>query len=100
MLLEIWGIYGITTFVSVVTPGPSMLLALYHGGRYGKKRTLATALGTVLASLTLGAVAVAGLGVILMASPITFQVIKWLGAAYLIYSPGRLWLRDALRRGW
>jgi threonine/homoserine/homoserine lactone efflux protein len=91
MLLEIWLIYLMTTFASVVTPGPSMLLALYHGGRYGKTRTLATAGGTVVASLILGAISAAGLGVILMASLLAFQLIKWLGAAYLIYLGVNLW---------
>jgi threonine/homoserine/homoserine lactone efflux protein len=91
MLLELWFIYLVTTFASVITPGPSMLLALYHGGQYGKKRTLATALGTVLASLILGAISAVGLGVILSASLVVFQLIKWLGAAYLIYLGINLW---------
>jgi threonine/homoserine/homoserine lactone efflux protein len=91
MLLELWFIYLVTTFTSVITPGPSMFLALYHGGQYGKKRTLATALGTVLASLILGAISAVGLGVILSASLIVFQLIKWLGAAYLIYLGVNLW---------
>ena len=91
MLLEIWLIYLLTTFTSVVMPGPSMLLALYHGGQYGKKRTVATAVDTVLASLILGAISALGLGVILLASLVTFQVIKWLGAAYLIYLGINLW---------
>ena len=91
MLLELWFIYLVTTFTSVITPGPSMLLALYHGGQYGKKRTLATALGTVLASLMLGAISAVGLGVILSASLVVFQLIKWLGVAYLIYLGDNLW---------
>ena len=91
MQTEIWLIFLITTFTSVVTPGPSMLLALYHGGRYGTKRTLATAMGTVCASLMLGLVSAAGLGVILMASLVIFQIIKWVGAAYLIYLGLNMW---------
>jgi len=96
MLFDIWVIFVVTTFASVVMPGPSMLLALYHGGRYGKTRTLATALGTVSASLILGTVSAVGLGVILIASLFAFQLIKWLGAAYLIYLGLNLW-RNASR---
>lgn len=96
MLFDIWLIFVVTTFASVVMPGPSMLLALYHGGRYGKTRTLATALGTVSASLILGTVSAVGLGVILIASLLAFQLIKWLGAAYLIYLGLNLW-RNASR---
>jgi threonine/homoserine/homoserine lactone efflux protein len=91
MLLEIWLVYLTTTFTSVVMPGPSMLLALYHGGQYGRKRTLATAFGVVSASLILGIIAAVGLGVILTASLVVFQLVKWLGAAYLIYLGLNLW---------
>ena len=85
MSLELWFAFTITTFISIVTPGPSMLLALYHGSRYGAKRALATALGTVLASLLLGTVAAAGLDVVLKTSELAIHAIKWLGAAYLVY---------------
>ncbi len=91
MKIEIWLIFLITTFTSVVLPGSSMLLALIHGGRFGTKRTLGTAIGTVCASLILGTISAAGLGVMLMASLIVFQIIKWLGAAYLIYLGVNMW---------
>jgi homoserine/homoserine lactone efflux protein len=68
-----------------------MLLALIHGGRFGTKRTLGTAIGTVFASLILGTISAAGLGVALMASLMVFQIIKWLGAAYLIYLGINMW---------
>jgi threonine/homoserine/homoserine lactone efflux protein len=74
-----------TVFVASIIPGPSMLLALTHGMQYGAKRTMASAMGNVTVTLIQASVSIAGLGTILIASETTFQLIKWAGAAYLIY---------------
>jgi threonine/homoserine/homoserine lactone efflux protein len=74
-----------TVFVASIIPGPSMLLALTHGMQYGAKRTIASAMGNVTVTLIQASVSIAGLGTILIASETTFQLIKWAGAAYLIY---------------
>ncbi|MGL1930852.1 MAG: LysE family translocator [Desulfotalea sp.] len=78
-------IFSITVFVASVIPGPSMLLALTHGMHYGAKRTIASAMGNVTVTLLQASISIAGLGTILIASETTFQLIKWAGAAYLIY---------------
>ena len=74
-----------TVFVASIIPGPSMLLALTHGMHYGAKRTIASAMGNVTVTLIQASISIAGLGTILIASETTFQLIKWSGAAYLIY---------------
>lgn len=78
-------LFTLTVFVASIIPGPSMLLALTHGMRYGIKRTIASAMGNVTVTLIQASVSIAGLGTILIASEATFQLIKWAGAAYLIY---------------
>jgi homoserine/homoserine lactone efflux protein len=78
-------LFSMTVFVASIIPGPSMLLALTHGMHYGAKRTLVSALGNVMVTLIQASVSIAGLGTILIASEITFQLIKWSGAAYLVY---------------
>lgn len=62
-----------------------MLLALTHGMQHGAKRTVASALGNVLVTLIQASVSIAGLGTILLASESIFLIIKWAGAAYLVY---------------
>jgi threonine/homoserine/homoserine lactone efflux protein len=62
-----------------------MLLALTHGMQYGARKTMASALGNVTVTLIQASVSIAGLATILLASETVFQVIKWAGAAYLIY---------------
>ncbi|PHR24033.1 MAG: lysine transporter LysE [Desulfotalea sp.] len=78
-------LFSMTVFVASIIPGPSMLLALTHGMHYGAKRTIVSALGNVTVTIIQASVSIAGLGTILIASETTFQLIKWIGAAYLIY---------------
>lgn len=85
MSLQFVLLFSVTVFVASIMPGPSMLLALTHGMRHGTRRTIASALGNVTVTLIQAAVSVAGLGAVLIASETGFQLIKWAGAAYLIY---------------
>ena len=78
-------LFSMTVFVASIIPGPTMLLALTHGMNYGAKRAMASAMGNVTVTLIQASVSIAGLGTILMASETIFQIIKWAGAAYLIY---------------
>lgn len=78
-------IYTMTVFFASIIPGPSMVLALTHGIQYGAKRTVATALGNVTASFIQALVSMAGLGALLAASETAFAVVKYAGAAYLVW---------------
>ena len=81
-----------TVFIASITPGPSMLLALNHGVRYGKKRALMTACGNVAATLVQCVISFAGLGMILAQSAWIFAIIRYVGAAYLVYLGIRIFL--------
>ena len=83
--LEFWTLYILTVFVASIIPGPSMLLALAHGIKHGTKISMVTALGNTVASMIQATVAIAGLGIVLSTSTSVFMVIKYIGAAYLIY---------------
>ncbi|MFC1976574.1 LysE family translocator [Chloroflexota bacterium] len=91
MSFEFWILYLMTVLIASLVPGPSMLLAFSHGTKFGAKRTIATALGNTTASFLQAVVAIVGLGAILAASGTIFQIIKWLGAAYLIYIGVKTW---------
>ena len=85
MNLEFILIYTATVFIASITPGPSMILALNHGIKYGAKRTLATAFGNLTATMIQAFLSIAGLGAILLQSENVFNIIKYIGAIYLIY---------------
>ncbi|MDE1991315.1 MAG: LysE family translocator [Rhizobiaceae bacterium] len=73
------------SFIGIATPGPTVLLALTNGSRYGVRRALAGMIGAVLSDFVLiGAVAI-GLGALLAASEFWFSALKWAGAAYLAF---------------
>lgn len=85
MSLDFIIMFSLTVFIASIIPGPSMLLALTHGVNYGAKRTIASALGNITITFVQASISLAGLGSILIASETVFQIIKLLGAAYLIY---------------
>jgi threonine/homoserine/homoserine lactone efflux protein len=77
--------FAFVAFIGIATPGPTVLLALTNGSRYGVRRATAGMIGAVLSDFVLiGAVAL-GLGALLAASEFWFTVVKWLGAAYLAF---------------
>lgn len=77
--------FAAVAFVGIATPGPTVLLALTNGSRYGMRRALPGMVGAMLSDFVLiGAVAL-GLGTLLAASEFWFTVVKWLGAAYLAF---------------
>jgi len=85
MSLDLIMIFSLTVFLTSIIPGPSMLLALTHGMQYGAKKTVISALGNVTATFIQALISIVGLGTLLVASETAFEVIRWLGAGYLVY---------------
>ena len=77
--------FAAMAFVVIATPGPTVLLALANGSRFGARRALFGMAGAVLSDFILIAAAAIGLGALLAASQFWFSVVKWLGVAYLAY---------------
>ncbi len=83
-------LFAIVALATIATPGPTVLLALTNGTRYGVRRSLPGMLGAVVSDFVLvGAVAL-GLGALLAASEFWFSVLKWVGAVYLAWLGIRL----------
>lgn len=87
--------YVIAVSAVMVTPGPSMLLALNNGATYGMRIAGYGFLGAVLADLLLIGAVGCGLGALLQASEQLFAVVKWGGALYLVYLAYVLWRAPA-----
>jgi len=85
MTTTILMLFIVTSFVAIATPGPTVLLALSNGARFGIRVALFGMLGAMLSDLILiGAVSL-GLGAVLAASETAFQILKWVGVVYLLY---------------
>jgi homoserine/homoserine lactone efflux protein len=91
MIFHHWLIYLSVIFVIIVTPGPSAALCLTNGAMHGRFRTFATVLGGMLASLILMSLSALGLGAAIAASDTLFQIIKLIGAIYLILMGVSIW---------
>ncbi|HLP71218.1 MAG TPA: LysE family translocator [Rhizobium sp.] len=77
--------FSLVAFIGIATPGPTVLLALTNGSRFGMRRACFGMIGAVLSDFVLiGAVAL-GLGALLAASEFWFTVVKWVGVAYLAF---------------
>lgn len=85
MTFSFVSVFLLTVTVATVTPGPSMLLALNHGIRFGVRRSVATALGNVCGTALQCLISFAGLSLILAKLGWAMAAIRYLGAAYLIY---------------
>ncbi len=77
--------FMVTSFVAIATPGPTVLLALSNGARFGTRIALFGMLGAMLSDLILISAVSIGLGAVLAASETAFQILKWIGVVYLLY---------------
>jgi len=85
MEITLWLSFVGTVLILVFTPGPSVLLATANSMKHGSRKTLGTILGDLTANLLQIILASAGLATFVIMSGNFFQIIKWLGVAYLIF---------------
>jgi threonine/homoserine/homoserine lactone efflux protein len=69
----------------LLTPGPVVLYVVTRSIDQGRKAGLVSVLGSGLGNLVHVAAAALGLSAILLSSSLVFDIVKYLGAAYLIY---------------
>mgnify|MGYP001767566082 CR=1 FL=1 len=77
--------YAAAVVLLVFTPGPDMALFLGRTLRSGRGAGLAALAGTTAGLYVHTALAALGLSALLAASPMAYGVLKWAGAAYLVF---------------
>lgn len=90
-LLIFVGIYA----VAVASPGPGVAAVVARAMGTGTRRTLPFIAGIVLGDLTWFVLVAAGLAVLAQSFQIIFTIIKYAGAAYLLYMAWKLWRAPA-----
>ncbi|PPI83538.1 amino acid permease [Marinobacter maroccanus] len=83
-----WGllITFATTFASILAlPGPNAAFAVGQSLRYGARKSLAVAVGFMLATCVHGILVLSGLGVLIQRCAGALVLLKWCGVAYLVY---------------
>ena len=69
----------------VLTPGPKMIYLISRSICQGRKAGIVSLLGVVAGFVVHMLAAAAGLAAIFLAVPLAYEVLKWLGAAYLLF---------------
>jgi homoserine/homoserine lactone efflux protein len=88
---ELFTAFLLITTVLVLTPGPIVTLIIATGAREGTRAALTTVLGTTLGNaVLLGAIAF-GLGFVLKNAAVLFDILRWIGAGYLIWLGIQAW---------
>ncbi|MEN9374842.1 MAG: hypothetical protein RIR79_2394 [Pseudomonadota bacterium] len=90
--MSFWA-FSIAAIVLAITPGPGIAYVVVRTVAGGRAEGLASCLGTGIGGMLHVLAAALGLSLIVAQSALVFDLIKYIGAAYLIYLGIRLLLR-------
>jgi threonine/homoserine/homoserine lactone efflux protein len=91
MTFESWAAFTAASAVLLIIPGPTVLLVVSYALGQGWRTVLPMTVGVALGDFTAMTLSMLGLGALLAASATLFTVLKWAGAAYLVYLGIKLW---------
>ena len=81
----LWGLFVVASVVLLLTPGPAVLYIVARSVTQGRAAGLVSVLGIHLGTIVHIAAAAVGLSALLVSSALAFAIVKYLGAAYLIW---------------
>jgi threonine/homoserine/homoserine lactone efflux protein len=87
-LLPAWPLLAtflVASIILAVTPGPGVIYIVTRSMTQGRKSGIASVAGVALGNLGNALAASLGLAALFAASSVAFSIVKYLGAAYLIY---------------
>src|SRR5688500_2733489 len=78
-------LFLIASLALLITPGPAVLYIVARSINQGRMAGIVSVLGVETANFFHASAAALGLSAILLSSALAFDIVKYLGAAYLIY---------------
>ena len=81
----LWGLFVVASAVLLLTPGPAVLFIVARSMQQGRKAGLVSVLGIHLGTIVHIVGAAIGLSALIVSSAFAFAVVKYLGAAYLVW---------------
>lgn len=85
MAFDLWLAFAAASLALLLIPGPTVLLVLSYALSRGRSVAVATAAGVALGDLIAMTASIIGLGAIVATSATAFTILKWIGAAYLLW---------------
>jgi threonine/homoserine/homoserine lactone efflux protein len=85
MSIETWLAFAAASAVLLVIPGPTILLVVSYALGQGWRTALPMSVGVALGDFTAMTLSMLGIGALLAASATVFTILKWVGAAYLVW---------------
>ena len=85
MDLNTLALFALTEFLLSLTPGPAVLLVIGLSMRQGFRIGFMATLGILSTNAVFFTLSALGIGALIVASATLFTIIKWVGAAYLVY---------------
>ncbi len=85
MSIELYLSFVVIAILTIVSPGPAILVAINNGLKYNMKAVVASTLGNGLGLLVLAIASILGVSALFTISALFFTLFKVLGAFYLIY---------------
>ena len=85
MSIETWLAFAAASAVLLIIPGPTILLVVSYALGQGWRTALPMSVGVALGDFTAMTLSMLGIGALLAASATVFTILKWIGAAYLVW---------------
>lgn len=92
MEIKMFVAFVLATALMIALPGPSVLLAVAHSISFGWRRALVTVFGATLGIAVQLLIAVIGVGSLISLVAGAFDLLRWVGSAYLIYIGIKVWV--------
>lgn len=85
MTTETLVLFAVTEFLLCLAPGPAVLLVIGLSMRHGLRCGAIASFGMVATNAAFFILSALGVGAVILASATLFTILKWVGAAYLVY---------------
>ena len=85
MAFEVWLTLLLAAIAISVSPGAGAVVSMNYGLNYGLKKSYAAIMGLQMGLFAQTFIVVIGLGALIAKSVMLFNIIKWIGVAYLVY---------------
>src|SRR4051812_41943480 len=98
MNLHTWWVFFLGTILICGSPGPNMLQVMTCSARHGFRQAFFGMAGCFIPVFIFICISLAGVGTLLQTFPALFDLLRYAGAAYLIYLGVMAWRENPVSR--